>query len=75
MEEDRRPLDELEPIENSYLLLCAARQYPLRKCDTGNTWEISGRPYELMFCGKEVACAAKAGMVELLGDEVILGLS
>jgi hypothetical protein len=75
MEEDRRPLDDEEVIANQYLLLCAARQYCLRKCDIGNTWEIHGHEHEITFAGKEVARAVKAGMVEILGDEVILGLS
>ncbi len=72
--DDTIQLDDDELITNAYLLLMAVRKHPLRQRDDGH-YEISGHEYEISFHGDEVNAAKNAGMLEMMGDEIVLGLS
>jgi hypothetical protein len=61
-----------------FLLLMTVRQYSLRKRDN-STWEICAGfgqgENEVLFGDEEVCLAKDAGMLEMLGGEIVLGLS
>jgi hypothetical protein len=65
-------------LSDAFLLLVTARQYSLRKRDN-STWQIcTGHEQgenEILFSDEEVAAAKRAGMLDCLGDEIVIWLS
>jgi hypothetical protein len=65
-------------FSGAFMLLVVCRTYSLSKLANGN-WEILNSPIqgdnEIFFADEEVAMARDAGMLEMAGSEVVIGLS